>query len=266
MSKSDPFSASADLPELELEADAAAEKAERAAEAVERARLRLERVQEVSAVGMALLRDLGERVAAAKVAPNTKVGEDEDEDEGEGEDEPASPADAAGDFAKISRALRFTLELEARFDEALRDLQSGKAATLNKRCEARAQRDAKVEEDRRRTRLVEVETQVAIAIERESESEEAETERFAALEERLEYDNAYTDLTERPLREVVGQLCADIGLTVDWTGWHENGWPGPPTSGPGARSRWSPYRTASPRPIESDDPAPAGSGLARPPP
>ena len=112
-------------------------------------------------------------------------------------------------------------------------------------------------------------SQVAIAIARESESEDGDVERYEAMEERLEEDEAYIDLTDRPLREVVGQLCADIGLTVDWTGWTENGWPEPPRSGPGARSRWSPFRTASPRPIESDDisdDAEAGSGLARPPP
>jgi len=261
MSKSDPTSASADLTELEAAAEGAADKAERAAEAVERARLRLQRVQQISTVGMALLSDLGERVAAAKAAPVANAGEGQ----------PAAPApalvDAAGDFAKISRALRLTLDLEARFDEALRDLQSGKAAALGKRREASALRDAKAEEDRRSARRTQVETQVTIAIERESESEEAEEELLEALDERLEWDNAYCDLTDRPLREVVGQLCADIGLTFDGAGWRENGWPEPPRTGPGARSRWSPYRVASPRPIEGpDSPAPAGSGRARPPP
>ena len=249
MTRFDRISASTADP---TEFDGAADEADRMAEAVERARLRLERVQEISAVGMTLLRDLGERAQAAPTG---------------GKSEAEAPAiDAAGDFAKISRALRLTLDLEARFDEALRDLQSGKAAALKKRRETRAQCDAEAEERRRVARQDKVFSQVTIAIERESESEEAENERFRALEERLEYDNAYCDLTDRPLRDVVGQLCADIGLTVDWTGWHENGWPEPPRSGPGARSRWSPYRVASPRPIESDDPAPAGSGLARPPP
>jgi hypothetical protein len=88
------------------------------------------------------------------------------------------------------------------------------------------------------------------------------------MEERLEEDEAYMELTGRPLREVVGQMCADIGLTVDWTGWHENGWMDPPTSGPGACDRWSLSRTASPRPLlppPSGD-AQAGSGLPRSPP
>ena len=218
------------------------------AEAVGRARLRLERVQEITAVGMTLLRDLGERVAAAGVAPAAAKSNEEGA---------APPADTAGDFAKISRALRLTLDLEARFDEGLRALQAGEAVALKTRRESHARRDADAEEKRRQAREDKVTSQVSIAIARESESEAEEEELHGALEERLCEDEANADLTDRPLREVVGQLCADIGLTVDWTDWHENGWPEPPRSGPGARDRWSPFRTASPR---------AFSGLARPPP
>ena len=60
--------------------------------------------------------------------------------------------------------------------------------------------------------------QVSIAIARESESRIHVDEEPAdeAMEERLDEDEAYMELTARPLREVVGQMCADIGLTVDW--------------------------------------------------
>ena len=255
MSKSDLISASADP----TDPDGAADEADRMADAVERAALRLKQVQEITAVGMTLLRDVGERVAAAATAPTGEKAE------GEG-----PPADAAGDFAKISRALRLTLDLEARFDEALRALQAGKAVALKERRESRLRRDADAERERREARREKVIAQVsiAIAIARESESEAGDSERSEALEERLDKDEAYGELIDRPLREVVGQLCADIGLAFDPAGWRENGWPEPPISGPGARSRWSPFRTASPRPIMiayPDDPE-AGSGLARPPP
>ena len=253
MSKSDLISASADP----TDPDAAADEAHRMAEAVERAALRLKQVQEITAVGMTLLHDLGERVATAAAAPAGEKAEGE-----------APPADAAGDFAKISRALRLTLDLEARFDETLRALQAGKAVALKERRESRVRRDADAERERREARREKVIAQVSIAIARESESEAGDFERSEALEERLDEDEAYGELIDRPLREVVGQLCADIGLTFDPAGWRENGWPEPPISGPGARSRWSPFRTASPRPIMiayPDDPE-AGSGLARPPP
>ena len=258
MSSSDLIAASADP----TDADGAADEADRMADAVARAALRLKRVQEISAVGMTLLRGLGERAAAAQAAP---IGGKTDDDEAAA---PADAADAADDFAKISRALRLTLDLEARFDEALRALQAGEAVALKTRRESRARRDAEAEQGRRQARREKVVAQVSIAIARESESESADEERLEALEERLDEDEAYGELTDRPLREVVGQLCADIGLTVDWTGWHENGWAEPPISGPGARDHWSPFRTASPRPLMiayPDDPGP-GSGLARPPP
>ena len=65
MSRSGLISASADP----TEADGATDEADRMADAVERAALRLTEAQEITAVGMTLLRDLGERVAAAKAAP-----------------------------------------------------------------------------------------------------------------------------------------------------------------------------------------------------
>ncbi len=253
MSSSDLISASADP----TDADGAADEAERLADAVERAALRLKQVQEISAVGMTLLRGLGERVAAAGATPA-----------GEKADDEVPPADDAGDFAKISRALRLTLDLEARFDETLRALQAGKDVALKERRDVRARHDADAEEKRRRARRQKVLDQVSIAIARESESESVDEERYEAMEERLDEDEAYMELTARPLREVVGQMCADIGLTVDWTDWHENGWPDPPVSGPGARDRWSLFRAASPRPMlpPIGTYAKTGSGLARSPP
>ena len=225
----DSISASADA----IDPDDGADEADRMADAVGRAGRRLARVQEITEIGMILLRDLGERVQAAPIR--------------------AAETDTAGDFAKVSRALRLTLDLEARLDETLRALQAGEDVALKARHERRARRDADAEKARRQARREKVVAQVCIAIARESESEAGDEERFEAMEERLEDDPAYDDLTDRPLREIVGQLCADIGLTVDWTGWTENGWPGPPCSGPGARDRWSPFHTPSPRPIDPSD-------------
>ena len=103
MFTSDPIPASADPADPDHDFD----EADRMAAAVQRAQLRLAQVQDITTIGMTLLRDLGERVAASG---KPQGGE--------------PPADAAGDFAKISRALRLTLDLEARFDETLRALQA----------------------------------------------------------------------------------------------------------------------------------------------
>ena len=73
MSKSDPISASADA----IDPDDGADEADRMADAVGRAERRLARVQEITEIGMALLRDLGERVAAAKATPAGEKSDDE---------------------------------------------------------------------------------------------------------------------------------------------------------------------------------------------
>jgi len=67
--------------------------------------------------------------------------------------------------------------------------------------------------------------------------------------ERMDEDEAYRDVQSRPLREIVKQLCAELDLTRDWSGWTKDGWPPPPRSGPDARPRWSPFHQNSRGPI-----------------
>ena len=45
-----------------------------------------------------------------------------------------------------------------------------------------------------------------------------------ALDERLDDDEACADLENRPLREVVEGLCADLEFFPDWTKWTGTGW------------------------------------------
>jgi hypothetical protein len=47
---------------------------------------------------------------------------------------------------------------------------------------------------------------------------------FEAMEERLLEDEAYVDLLERPLRDIVEQLCKDLTLEPDWSLWEGEGW------------------------------------------
>jgi hypothetical protein len=167
---------------------------------------------------------------------------------------PASRAAAASPFttdpteaiARISRALRLTLALHARNEEALRAIRAGIAAE----CEARrvvadrhAAADAAAQSRRRRGT---VQGLVIEAAEREVEDEEALWDVMRALEERLDEDGAYQDLESAPLREIVERLCADLELTPDWSLWEGEGW-GPDS--PFSRSRFSPCARPSRTPL-----------------
>jgi hypothetical protein len=49
-----------------------------------------------------------------------------------------------------------------------------------------------------------------------------------ALDARLRWDEAYADLDDLPLRDIVEHLCADLELHPDWSLWTGDGWPEKP--------------------------------------
>ena len=70
------------------------------------------------------------------------------------------------------------------------------------------------------------------------------------LDERLLWDPAYADLDDKPLRDIVEHLCADLKLKPDWKRWAGEGWkPSPPFF----RPLCSPFHTRSAVPILDDD-------------
>jgi hypothetical protein len=223
----------------------AADEVDRLAASVARAELRLDRLQELAGIGMDLARGLHKRAQTVEATPGG------DQPEGEG-----SPDDNAGAFAKLSRAIRLTIDLEARADEALRALLSGETAAREARRQtSRAAREALAEEadeaqeDEFADRKARAITQVCRALAAESESEDEERELFAALIERVECDDAYDAIHDEPLRKVVEHLSADLGLTPDWSTWTETGWPRRPEEQSLGRTRWSPFNTPSRKPI-----------------
>jgi hypothetical protein len=164
---------------------------------------------------------------------------------------PVTPAgDPAGAFARLSRAIRLTLALEARTDEALRALSAGVVAEREARRVAARNRAADEAMARREAREETVERLVFEAAEREIEDEEALNDVLAALEERLEQDEAYQDLERAPLRETVERLCADLQLTPDWNRWEGEGWT---PQEPFFRPRASIWRRPSSKPILPSD-------------
>jgi hypothetical protein len=212
-----------------------------------RAERRLRLLEELTEIGMELARALRPE-AEAREEPS------DDKARAKGRD----PADA---FARLSRAVRLTLALEARTDEELRDLKSGVSRVSEEaRAEAaeRAEIAARRDREDRPDRIRELVTSIA----------EAEIEDFdeletlcEALEERLAEDEAYIFCGERPLRETVERLCKDLMLTPDPSRWAGEEWI---DDDPTSRSRFSPFREPSRRPVLNGHGAPPTPVSSRP--
>ena len=181
---------------------------------IQRAERHLRVLAELTEIGMDLTRALRRRVEA-----QAKTWADEPP--------PTTERDPADAFQRLSRAVRLTLVLEARVAEALRALLAGEVATAETRHAdtARARR-----RDTAPARVVDLVTQ---AMRAEIDDKEALYDCREALEERLDEDEAYERYSDRPLRETVERLCADLGLTPDWSLWTEDGgdegWAFPPS-------------------------------------
>ncbi|MGH7023945.1 MAG: hypothetical protein ACREEB_10190 [Caulobacteraceae bacterium] len=193
---------------------------------VARAERRLRLLEELAEIGMELARAL--RPGAAVDAPA------DDKTHGKARD----PADA---FAPLSRAIRLTLALEARTDEALRDLKAG---VVVKREAERVQADKRLGEaaQAHEERVHELVMTVADA---ECGTVEEYENLYQALSERLDEDEAYVGYRERPLRETIERLCKDLTLTPDWSRWDGEGWI---QDKPPARPRYSLFNAPSARP------------------
>ena len=194
---------------------------------VARAERRLRLLEELSEIGMELARAL-------------KPGPDADKTAAE-----APGKDPAAAFAPLSRAIRLTLALEARTDQDLRDLKAG-VSRARKEARAKAAHDCGAREQQVRELVLNV-------AERECETLEAFDEISEALQERLDYDEAYDESGQRPVRQTVERLCKDLGLTPDWSRWAGEGWAYEETP---TRPRFSPFHQPSPRPILGDEAAP----------
>jgi hypothetical protein len=179
--------------------------------------------------------------------------------------------DAADDYVRVAAAVREAVAMRVRLEQALRGLASLRACTRDEiaaamgraaaettaaaaaaesaaRANAHAKAGAQAKE-RREARKAEVRELVTEAIDHEAADEEDHENLCLALEERLSFDPAYTDIDSLPLRETVERICADLDITPDWSRWEAEDWnpPGPTSHGP-----WPP-----PRP---DDPGDVGAG------
>jgi hypothetical protein len=193
-----------------------------------RAERRLRLLEEMSEIGIELLRTLRPGAAADEAA-----------------DETASPAkgrDPADAFARLSRAIRLTLALEAKTDTWLWDLKAG-IVRMREVERTQSAEQAVIDREARKERLRDLVTSVAEA---EIPDGGDFNELYDALFERLYEDEAYYDCTERPLRETVERLCKDLELNPDWSRWGDEGWI---VDGPPARPLFSEFHHPSRKPL-----------------
>jgi hypothetical protein len=145
------------------------------------------------------------------------------------------PQDAADDYARISAAVREAIAMSIRLEQALRGLTAlracapGDIAAAKAKAAVQAAADAAAEtharaKERLETRKAKVRELVTEVIDREAEDEEDHENLSLALEERLSFDPAYTDIDSLPLRETVERICADLTITPDWSRWEAEDW------------------------------------------
>jgi hypothetical protein len=136
----------------------------------------------------------------------------------------AKGRDPADFYAPLSRAIRLTLALEAKTDEALRDLRAGVVRVREEERTLTVERHEAASAKEVEERAVRVRDLVAEAAEFEIPDVYEFAHVYHALRERLDEDAAYDDCGRRPLRETVERLCKDLMLSPDWSRWDGEGW------------------------------------------
>jgi hypothetical protein len=145
-------------------------------------------------------------------------------------------------------------EIAAAMAKAAAETTAAEAAAESAaRAHARAKANAEAKE-RREARKAKVRALVTEAIDQEAADEQDHEDLCLALEERLSFDPAYTDIDSLPLRETVERICADLKITPDWSRWEAEDWnpPNPMFHGP-----WPPPRPGDPpQHLAAETPAP----------
>ena len=145
------------------------------------------------------LTDLGMNLARAVSAQATEA-------------DPATAHGLALDFARIARAVRQTVALEARLAD---DRQTALAE--------RAQRREREADALARHRRIRVESLVERAIDAEASGSAAES-LYLDLQERLEDADDLAGFHDRPIPEIVALICQDLGVAPPQLHWDDTDW------------------------------------------
>jgi len=163
---------------------------------------------------------------------------------------PAPLGDLALAYGRVSRAVRLAVALQTRL---LKDLQELDEAAVRRRrgAAAEAARDRQAREAARKTRVERIVGRLIC----EAFSDQADVDRLAEdLYERLDDDDIYGVLLDRPVSEIIELICRDLGIAPDWSRLAQEAWAeeeirsgaaGAPLSG---LRRLEPPAAAEPRP------------------
>jgi len=124
---------------------------------------------------------------------------------------PIFKGDFALAYARVSRAVRLTLMLQARLIEELKAADAGRAPA---RAEAAADSVRSSPEDQRKARVERIVERLAEAEYPDDEDQVSDLLREAA--ERLDDEDLFGDLMDRPLSELVARLCQQLDLEPRW--------------------------------------------------
>ncbi len=147
-------------------------------------------------------------------------------------------ATAAADlYVRISAAVRQAVALSFRLEQALRGLTALRACTTQEIAAAKARAEAQADAEtvaretaraqakaRREARKEQVRELVMEVIDREAADREDHENLSLALDQRLSFDPAYTDIDSLPLRETVERICADLMIAPEWSRWEAGRW------------------------------------------
>ena len=207
---------------------------------------RLKTLQEMTEIGMRMLRGLetgGEAKASEDAGSSRKR------------------RDPVEHYASLTRSLRLTLKLEAETVDELVALKADLSRTRQRERRIAAwgspvsggPSGRRGDSERREL----VRQCLREAAEREAESEEQLDDFFLAIEQRLAGDPAYADLNAVPLRQIVERLCSNLNINPNWTTWTGAGWAGEDRHPHGflSRPRYSRWGQTSSKPIWGDEPS-----------
>ena len=165
---------------------------------------------------------------------------------------PTKARDVADAFARISKAIRFTIGLRLRTQKELSALIADEPLAREERRKAAAERSEARVEAKRKAQVDKVGRLVMEAADRQREyihDIEIYDELEKALDERLEDDEAYADLDNVPIEQVVRRICKDLCIEPDWSLWEGDRW----RKAPFTRPPHSQYHSPSRRRVKWDN-------------
>ena len=217
---------------------------------------RRKKLEELSDIGMEMARALQVEVRLEGQAYSLKMSRAEGPAQAQAVRAavPTKARDNAGAFARISKAIRLTIALEARTEQDLAALIAGEPAAREARRAERVRRAEAEKKVRHDAGVAKVRTIVREIAETESETLIEYENLTEALDERLEHDEAYAHLEDTALDYVVRTICKDLGLNPDRHAWTGRELPPRP---PLARPKFSVFTTPGREPrLEARTPPP----------